>query len=83
MTYIKDAMNIGELCLSLENISSDDGRSIESYTKEEVVNEARYTLSIFLESGTLNNLWLTGEDGDPTEAKKQVSALQKFIKKYA
>ena len=81
--YIKEALSIGELKLSLENISSDDGVEIESYSKEEIVNEARYTLSIFFEPGTLNNLWLTGEDGDTTEAEHQVKSLQKFIKKYA
>lgn len=80
--YVKEAMDIGELEYTLTNISNDDNRSIESYSVTEIVAEAEYVLSCFMESGHMNNDWLNGDDGDPTEAQGQVRALKKFIKKY-
>ena len=80
--YIKDALNIGELEYTLTNISNDDNRTIESYSVSEVVAEAEYVLSCFHESGHINNDWLNGDDGDPREARAQVRALGRFIKKY-
>jgi len=80
--YLKAALKIGELEYTLQNISADDSRDIESYTQEEVVHEAEYVLSCFLEDGHINNDWLNGDDGDPAEARQQVKALRVFIKKY-
>lgn len=82
-TYLKQALDIGELELTLQNISADDDRAIESYTQAEVVHEAKYVLSCFYESGHINNDWLNGDDGDSKEAEQQVIALRKFIKKYS
>ena len=37
--YIKDALNISELQIDLENISQDDNKAIEEYTRKEIVEE--------------------------------------------
>ena len=80
--FLQDALAIGELEYTLNNISADDGRKLDSYTQAEVVHEAEYVLSTFHESGHMNNDWFHGEDGDPKEAIVQEKALRKFIKKY-
>lgn len=81
-TYLKEALKIGELQYTLDNISADDGKALAEYSQAEIVNEAKYVLSCFFEDGHMNNAWLNGEDGDPAEAKQQVKQLQKFIKKW-
>ena len=87
MTIISDAFKSNELFESLSNIASDDKKQIEDYTQIELVNEAKYVLSTFHEGGHSNNDWLTGEydiDGTGKKgAKKEVKALNNFIKKYS
>jgi hypothetical protein len=83
MTYLDKALAIGELSESLFNISADDKKQLFDYSQQEIVNEAKYILSTFYESGHNNNDWLLGEWGlDPKEAKEQVKLLKKFIKQY-
>ena len=79
---VKDAINIGELLYSLENICGDDGIEIEDAEDWYIYDEAKYVLATFFEDGHIRNMWFTGEDGDPNEAKKEVQALKRFIKKY-
>lgn len=82
---IKDALKIGELEESLNNISHDDGCEIENYKDYEIVEEAKYVLSTFNESGHNNNAWLHGDDGIAgpcSEARAQYKALKRFIAKY-
>lgn len=81
--HIEEASKIYELNLVLENISSDDNRELSSYTIPEVVDEAKYVLSNFFEDGHMLNAWRIGEDGDKSEAAKEISALRRYIKKYA
>ena len=80
--YLKDAIKIGELQYTLDNISADDCKALTEYTQAEIVNEAKYVLSCFFENGHMNNAWLNGEDGDSAEAIQQVKQLEKFIKKW-
>ena len=84
MTLLRDAEKSHELKVSLENIAQDDGVRVEDYTAEEVVAEAEYVLSLFYEGGTVSSEMLSGEHGqdEQRQAKKEVSALKRFIKKY-
>jgi hypothetical protein len=81
---LNDALNIDELRVTMENISSDDKRAIESYTQKEVVSEAKYVLSTFFESGHLNNDSYTGELGEDEYrwAMSEVKKLKQFIKRF-
>jgi len=79
---VEDAINIEELLYSLENICGDDGIEIEDAEDRYIYEEAQYVLKTFYEDGHIRNFWLSGEDGDPEEAKKEVQALKRFIKKY-
>jgi hypothetical protein len=81
-SIVKDAINIGELLYSLENICGDDGIQIEDAEDWYIYDEAKYVLATFYEYGHIRNMWLLGEDGDAQEAKKEVQALKRFIKKY-
>jgi hypothetical protein len=80
---VKDAIAIGELFYSLENICGDDGIEISDAEDWYIYDEAKYVLDTFYEDGHIRNFWLIGEDGDADEAKKEVQALKRFIKKYA
>lgn len=80
-----DAMEIRELMNVMENISADDKRTLESYTRKEVLAEAKYVLSTFYESGHMNNDSYIGEYGE-TEYKwavNEVTKLNAFIKKFS
>ena len=83
--YLSDALKISELNSSLERISSDDNREIESYTQREVWYEAKWVLSEFFEGGHSSNDALNGESGIEAkkEAQKEVRYLKAFIKKYS
>ena len=79
-----DAMEIQELMVVMENISADDKRTLESYTKKEVVAEAKYVLSTFFESGHMNNDSYIGEYGEDEYnwAVSEVSKLKAFIDRF-
>ena len=83
---LKDIYWSDELIESLNNISHDDKCSIQDYSNQELVAEARYVLSCFYEGGHNNNAALNGEHDEPNFnrawALKEVKALKKFIKKY-
>lgn len=79
---VKDAINIYELHYSLENICGDDGIEIEDAEDWYIYDEAKYVLDTFYEDGHIRNMWLIGDDGDPTEAKKVIQALKRFLNKY-
>ncbi len=81
-SILQKALKIRELQITLENISRDDKRQIESYTDAEILAEARYVLSCFFEGGHNSNDELICEYGDKEaqrEAKKQVAALKKLL----
>jgi predicted nucleic acid-binding protein len=81
--FLKDALKSEELSISLDNISTDDGKEIEDYTPQEIIAEARYVLSCFYEGGHLNNEWLNSHiKEDRKEAQQEVKALKSFIKKH-
>lgn len=80
-----DAMESQELMTVMENISADDKRTLESYTRKEVLAEAKYVLSTFFESGHMNNDSYIGEYGEQEYnwAANEVAKLQAFIQKFA
>jgi len=83
--HIVEALKITELEVNFENISHDDKREIDSYTIEEAIKEADYTLSLYYESEHFLNDELRGECGAEAqkEALKQVRMLRRFIKKWS
>jgi len=81
---LSDALAIDELRVTLENISHDDDRDMEDYSREELVAEANYVLSCYFEGGHMSNDELNSDDGEiRSSAKKQVKMLQNYIKKYS
>jgi len=83
---IKSALSIGELAFTLENISQDDRKEISDYTDEEILHEAAYVLSLFVDPCETH--WnaedYRGENGKEQQkaARDQVRQLKAFIKKY-
>ena len=83
---VKSAMQISELAYSLENISTDDKRDIDSYTDREILDEAGYVLGLFTDPNETH--WnaedLRGENGEEQQkwARAEVKKLVAFIKKY-
>ena len=83
---VKSAMQISELAYSLENISTDDKRDIDSYTDREILDEAGYVLGLFTDPNETH--WnaedLRGENGEEQQkwARAEVRKLVAFIKKY-
>ena len=79
-------MQISELAYSLENISTDDKRDIDSYTDQEILDEAGYVLGLFTDPNETH--WnaedLRGENGESQQkwARAEVRKLVAFIKKY-
>jgi len=83
---IKAALAIDELAYDLENISADDKKQIEDYTDVEIVKEAEYVLSLFVDPNETH--WnaedLRGENGPKQKvwATGQVRKLKALIKKF-
>ena len=86
-TIIKSALAINELAYTLDNISNDDKKKIEDYTDAEILHEAKYVLSLFINPNESH--WnaedFRGENGlqQQTWAKSEVRKLKTFIKKYS
>lgn len=85
MKYHDEALKIYELRTSLENISTDDKKPISEYTQTQVVDEAKWVLNNFLSYGCSLNEKYSGDEGPEAqrEAKQEVAALKRFIKKYS
>lgn len=49
--YLTDAMKCEELHEALYRIADDDKRAVESYTLQEVIEEAKYVESCYREGG--------------------------------
>jgi hypothetical protein len=81
---VKAAFKIRELHQSLLNISQDDNKEIEDYTDSEIVNEAKYVLSTYFESGHINNDMFNGEYGAVAEreATQDIRKMKVLIAKY-
>jgi len=74
------AMRINELRISLENIAHDDGRKVEDFSDQEILEEAKYVLGTFNESGHANNDCLNSDDGDLfREYYRQYVDLKKLV----
>jgi len=83
---IKSALAINELAFNLKNISIDDKKEIDEYTDSEIVREAQYVLSLFLDEseGHANFDDWSGEGGPDAQkfARGEVRKLKALIKKY-
>lgn len=80
---LRRAMAIPELATSLEVIAEDDGKELTELTVEEMVEEARYVLDCFYESGHALNDDL--HDDDPhirRTAQRNAQRIAKFIKDF-
>jgi hypothetical protein len=79
------AYDIHELWTVMENISYDDKRKIDSYSKAELVHEAKWVLSCYYEGGHSFNEDLKGDNGSEVQgqAKKDVAKLRAFIQRYS
>lgn len=72
------AKNIDELMYSLGNLA--EGRKIEDFTPQEIVDEAKWVLSTFYEEGHMLNEKLREGDADERAwARNEVRKLKKFI----
>ena len=84
---IKSALAISELEYVLDNISTDDKKKIEDYTDAEILHEAKYVLSLFLDPNEThwNRERYTGKDGEVQFmlARHQVKKIKALIKKYS
>jgi hypothetical protein len=78
---LETALKIRELQVTLENISTDDKREINSYTDKEIHDEAVYVRSLYSEGGTMCREELDGEYGaeEQRKARKAVRDLDKLI----
>jgi hypothetical protein len=80
------ALKIDELAYNLENISADDSKQIEDYTDTEILSEAKYVLSLFIDPSETH--WnaedLRGENGSKQQvwARGQVRKLKALIAKF-
>lgn len=83
---IKSALAISELAYTLENISHDDRKEISDYTDAEILHEAAYVLSLFVDPCETH--WnaedYRGENGEIQQkwAREEVRKLKAFIKKF-
>jgi hypothetical protein len=85
--FWSEVLDIDELTYTLENVSADDKRPLDSYSVEEVIAEAEYVLSTFFEPGHYNGDAYSGEfeDGEYTQkwARGEVRKLKALIAKYS
>jgi hypothetical protein len=82
--YLTDAMKCAELDESLRRIASDDKRVVESYTLQEVLEEAKYVESCYTEGGHSFNDELHNSDSKiRMRAWAELRKLRTFIKKYS
>ncbi len=74
------AKNIEELMYSLGNLAEAEGRKIEDFTPQEIVDEAKWVLSTFYEEGHMLNEKLREGDADERAwARNEIRKLKKFI----
>jgi hypothetical protein len=83
---IEAAQDIEELSIDLDNISADDRKAVEDYTDEEIVREARYVLSLFVDPAEthFNAEDYRGENGYDRQrwARGEVRKLKALIKRF-
>jgi len=74
------AKNIEELMYSLGNLAEAEGKKIEDFTEQEIVDEAKWVLSTFYEEGHMLNEKLREGDADERAwARNEIRKLKKFI----
>lgn len=77
------ALKIDELEVSLNNIAQDDKIKVEDLTNQQIVDEAIYVKSNFLERGhLLNESYTSSDKTEKAWAKSQVSKLDRFINRF-
>ena len=82
--YHKDAMKIGELEYALAGSYPIPEPVIVAMSKTEIVDEAKYVLSLFSEGGHCLEEEINDEEDSENRRnlRKQRTALKRFIKKY-
>lgn len=84
---LKDAFKSDELQHQLvEVIAQDDKCNVEDLSDELIIGEAQYVLDKYIDGSQcfMQHEEYIGEDGPDAqrEARKNVAALRKFLKKY-
>tara|TARA_R110000824_G_scaffold42220_2_gene124590 strand:- start:657 stop:941 length:285 start_codon:yes stop_codon:yes gene_type:complete len=83
---VTDALNCENLRYSLEEvIGPDDNKEPHEYTDDEILAEAEYVLSCYMEDGHVYNEALSGDYSAEHQktARQEVRVLKRFIKKYS
>jgi len=83
---VRDLLKCDELShVFINNLCVDDSKDINDYTDEELVEEAKYQLGMYYETGTRNNDMLIGEYTDEEQriAQREVKQIKRFLGKYA
>jgi len=83
---VRDLLKCDELAhVFVNNLCVDDGKDINDYTDQELVDEAKYQLGLYYETGTANNDMLIGERTleEQRTAKREVQQIKRFLSKYA
>ena len=83
---VKDMLKCDELHhVFLNRLCVDDNKIPGEYSDQEIIDEAKYQLSLYYESGTTNNEMFTGEWSaeEQTQAKREVQQIKRFLAKYA
>lgn len=83
---VKDMLKCGELCHVFNNqLCVDDQKTPDEYSDQDIIDEAKYQLSLYYESGTTNNEMFTGEWSaeEQAQAKREVQQIKRFLAKYA
>ena len=82
--FIKRAMNHQYLSSDLETISEADGKQIDDYELGQLVDEAIYCLSLYSESGHLNNPdEYDLDDPERKQLQKEKTQLKRLCKDFA
>jgi len=83
---VKDMLKCEELAHVFNNqLCVDDNKTPDEYTDHEIIDEAKYQLSLYYESGTTNNEMFMGEwsKDEQKQAKREVQQIKRFLAKYA
>jgi hypothetical protein len=83
--YISSAFKIEELAFWLMTLCDDNNLDPRELSLDDVIGEARATLSLFSEPNTTSWNMLHGEHGieDQKHAIKNVKQIKAFIRKYS
>ena len=82
---VKDLLNCDELYHQFINvICIDDNKSVEEYSNQEIIEEAKYVKTKYEDEGWIHNDMMIGLDGEDAKkvARKEYNQIKRFIKKW-